>query len=158
MFGQSHNEKFTRRNRIRSRHVHRHPSHRRSRIDPPTTPATNRSESNETEPQALRLSLPSEWLHHGQEVWSNEERLHDPYKILECRMNGTVVIQRENAMVQETYNIRKIVPYRGPSIKNQNHTSYYEDQVRIWSRSEKLSRWCRHEVFIINIVKYFEQV
>ena len=41
-----------------------------------------------------------------------EEKLHGPYPILELRTNGTVRIQRAPHVV-ETFNIRKIVPYKG---------------------------------------------
>ena len=60
-----------------------------------------------------------------------DKRLHGPYRILDCRTKGTVIIQRKNPMVQETYKIRKIVPYRGPSITTliQNQLNYYEQQV-----------------------------
>ena len=59
-----------------------------------------------------------------------KEQLHGPYQILECRTNGTIVIRRENPMVQETYNIRKIIPYKGLSVEDQNHTSYFQLQVQ----------------------------
>ena len=43
-----------------------------------------------------------------------DERLHGPYLIVECRTNGTVRVQRdEEGNIVETYNIRKIVPYKG---------------------------------------------
>ena len=41
-----------------------------------------------------------------------EEKLHGPYRILELRTNGTVRIQRDPHVV-ETFNIRKIFPYKG---------------------------------------------
>ena len=41
-----------------------------------------------------------------------QEKLHGPYPILEIRTNGTVRIQRA-PNVLETFNIRKIVPYKG---------------------------------------------
>ena len=41
-----------------------------------------------------------------------EERLHGPYPILETRTNGTVVVKR-HPWLSETYNIRKIEPYKG---------------------------------------------
>ena len=36
-------------------------------------------------------------------------------------------------MVQETYNIRKLVPYRGPQAQNQNdgYMNFYQQQVQI---------------------------
>ena len=40
-----------------------------------------------------------------------------PYKIKEARTNGTVVVIRnEEGNVLETYNIRKLKPYTGPTI------------------------------------------
>ena len=41
-----------------------------------------------------------------------QEKLHGPYPILELRTNGTVRIQRA-PNVEETFNIRKIVPFKG---------------------------------------------
>ena len=41
-----------------------------------------------------------------------DERLHGPYPILETRTNGTIVVHRDN-LINETYNIRKVEPYRG---------------------------------------------
>ena len=41
-----------------------------------------------------------------------QEKLHGPYRIVEIRTNGTVRIQR-TSNVLETFNIRKIVPYKG---------------------------------------------
>ena len=49
-----------------------------------------------------------------------QEMLHRPYPIVECRTNGTVRVQRGPAgAVIETYNIRKVVPYKGPPLQNQ---------------------------------------
>ena len=46
-----------------------------------------------------------------------EDKLHGPYKIQETRTNGTVVVIRnEEGNVLETYNIRKLQPYKGPPI------------------------------------------
>ena len=56
---------------------------RRSRIDPPTMPTVDRSEFSKTEPQALQLPLPSERLHHGQEVRPDEgQRAKNDYMVL----------------------------------------------------------------------------
>ena len=41
-----------------------------------------------------------------------DERLHGPYPITETRTNGTVVVYRDN-LIYETYNIRKVEPFRG---------------------------------------------
>ena len=41
-----------------------------------------------------------------------EEKLHGPYPIMELRTNGTVRIARAPHVV-ETFNLRKIVPYKG---------------------------------------------
>ena len=41
-----------------------------------------------------------------------QEKLHGPYRIVEIRTNGTVRIQRASNVL-ETFNIRKIVPYKG---------------------------------------------
>ena len=41
-----------------------------------------------------------------------EECLHGPYPILKTRTNGTVVV-KQHPWLFETYNIRKIVPYKG---------------------------------------------
>ena len=41
-----------------------------------------------------------------------EEKLHGPYPILELRTNGTVRLARHPHVV-ETFNLRKIVPYKG---------------------------------------------
>ena len=41
-----------------------------------------------------------------------QEKLHGPYPILKIWTNGTVRIQRA-PNVLETFNIRKIVPYKG---------------------------------------------
>ena len=62
-----------------------------------------------------------------------EERVHGPYQITECRTNGTVQIQRENPMIQETFNIRKLVPYRGPQVQAQNddQMNFFQQQARI---------------------------
>ena len=47
-----------------------------------------------------------------------EDKLHGPYKIQETRTNGTVVVIRnEEGNVLETYNIRKIQPYKGKPIE-----------------------------------------
>ena len=46
-----------------------------------------------------------------------DDRLHDPWKIQETRTNGTVVvIINEEGNVLETYNIRKLQPYKGELI------------------------------------------
>ena len=46
-----------------------------------------------------------------------EDKLHGPYKMQETRTNGTVVVIRnEEGNVLETYNIRKLQPYKGPPI------------------------------------------
>ena len=48
---------------------------------------------------------------------AGEDKLHGPYKIQETRTNGTVVVIRnEEGNVLETYNIRKLQPYKGPPI------------------------------------------
>ena len=60
----------------------------------------------------------------GEYVWvkvydpkKGDDRLHGPYKIQETRTNGTVVVLRnEEGNVLETYNIRKLQPYKGPPI------------------------------------------
>ena len=54
-----------------------------------------------------------------------EERLHGPYQIVETRTNGTVVIDRQtDGYIEETFNIRKIVPHRGPIPENANNSLY----------------------------------
>merc|ERR1712072_417497 len=46
-----------------------------------------------------------------------QERLHGPYPITEVRTNGTVVIKRDNeGYLEETFNIRKLQPYKGPPV------------------------------------------
>ena len=46
-----------------------------------------------------------------------EDKLHGPYKIQETRTSDTVVaIRNEEGNVLETYNIRKLQPYKGPPI------------------------------------------
>ena len=62
-----------------------------------------------------------------------EERLHGPYLIIESITNGRVQIQQEKPMVQEAYNNRKLVPYRGPQAQTQNdgHMNFYQQQVQI---------------------------
>ena len=60
----------------------------------------------------------------GEYVWikvydptKGEDKLHGPYKIQETRTNETVVVVRnEEDNVLETYNIRKLQPYKGPPI------------------------------------------
>ena len=60
----------------------------------------------------------------GDYVWikvcdpaKGDDTLHDPYKIQETRTNGTVVVIRnEEGNVLETYNIRKLEPYKGKPI------------------------------------------
>ena len=48
-----------------------------------------------------------------------QERLHGPYPIVECKTKGTVRVQRgPTVVVIETYNIRKVVPYKGPPLQN----------------------------------------
>ena len=42
-----------------------------------------------------------------------QERLHGPYPIVEIRTNGTVSLQRRPG-ISESYNIRKLRPYKGP--------------------------------------------
>ena len=43
-----------------------------------------------------------------------QERLHGPYCIVETRTNGTVRVQMREPNVNETFNIRKLRPYKGP--------------------------------------------
>ena len=60
----------------------------------------------------------------GDYVWikvydpaKGDDKLHGPYKIQETRTNGTVVVIRnEEGNVLETYNVRKLEPYKGPAI------------------------------------------
>ena len=42
-----------------------------------------------------------------------QEKLHGPYPIVEIRTNGTVSLQRRPG-ISESYNIRKLRPYKGP--------------------------------------------
>ena len=44
-----------------------------------------------------------------------QEKLHGPYPILQVFTNGTVRVKRAE-LIDETYNIRKIVPYKGPAM------------------------------------------
>ena len=44
-----------------------------------------------------------------------QARLHGPYTIVACQTNGTVVVKRDpQGFILETYNIRKLEPYKGP--------------------------------------------
>ena len=60
----------------------------------------------------------------GNHVWikvydpkKGDDKLHGPYKIQETRTNGTVVVvMNELGNILETYNIRKLEPYRGPTV------------------------------------------
>ena len=55
-----------------------------------------------------------------------EPRLHGPYIIVECRTNSTVVVQMDdNGNVYETFNIRKIVPYKGTMVSLYYDTENY---------------------------------
>ena len=50
-----------------------------------------------------------------------QERLHGPYPITEVRTNGTVRIKRDNTgYLEETFNIRKLQPYKGPPVNQIN--------------------------------------
>ena len=63
-----------------------------------------------------------------------EERMHGPYPILECRTNGTVVLQRlKNGLIDEVYNIRKLVPYKEPVRSANTAENFYVKQVNYWS-------------------------
>ena len=42
------------------------------------------------------------------------ERLHGPYRIVETRTNGTVRVRMREPNIDETFNIRKLRPYKGP--------------------------------------------
>ena len=44
-----------------------------------------------------------------------QKKLHGPYPIQQVFTNGTVRVKRAE-LIDETYNIRKIVPYKGPTI------------------------------------------
>ena len=60
--------------------------------------------------------------------------MHGPYPILECRTNGTVVLQRlKNGLIDEVYNIRKLVPYKGPVRIANTAENFYVKQVNHWS-------------------------
>ena len=65
-----------------------------------------------------------------------EERLHGPCPILETRTNGTIVVQQQNdGLIKETYNIRKVVPYKGPRIQPtpvENHMNFFMQQMMKW--------------------------
>ena len=43
-----------------------------------------------------------------------QERLHGPYRIVETRTNGTVRVRMREPNVDDTFNIRKLRPYKGP--------------------------------------------
>ena len=59
-----------------------------------------------------------------------DERLHGPYPIIETKTNGTVVVNRQpDGYVEDTYNIRKLVPYRGPEPNDGNYFNYYFQQI-----------------------------
>ena len=44
-----------------------------------------------------------------------QEKLYGPYPIEQVFTNGTVRVKRAE-LIDETYNIRKIVPYKGPAM------------------------------------------
>lgn len=55
-----------------------------------------------------------------------EPRLHGSYIIVECRTNSTVVVQMDDiGNVYETFNIRKIVPYKRTVVALYNEEENY---------------------------------
>ena len=48
-----------------------------------------------------------------------QERLHGPYRIVETRTNGTVRVRMREPNIDETFNIRKLRPYKGPPAEMQ---------------------------------------
>ena len=43
-----------------------------------------------------------------------QEKLHEPYPIAKTQTNGTVILSMDpNNFIQETFNLRKIVPIKG---------------------------------------------
>ena len=73
----------------------------------------------------------------------SEERMHGPYPILECRTNGTVVLRRlPNGLIDEVYNIRKLVPFKGAVRSTNTAQNFYVSQV------QKLSNQFVRNVFV----------
>ena len=76
----------------------------------------------------------------GEYVWvkvynpvKGADKLHGLYKIQETRTNGTVVVViNEIGNVVETYNIRKLEPYKGPAIDPSKIKSCASRRRSIW--------------------------
>jgi hypothetical protein len=70
-----------------------------------------------------------------------EDRLHGPYKIQETRTNGTVVVIRDKeGNVAETYNIRKLEPYKGPPIIPRMRITNQAEAQRQYFLAERMGR------------------
>ena len=64
-----------------------------------------------------------------------KERLHGPYPILEIRTKGTIIVQQQHdGLIEETYNIRKVVPYKGLRLQPrvEHHENFYMKQILKW--------------------------
>ena len=70
-----------------------------------------------------------------------EPRLHGPHAIVECRTNGTVVVQMDDiGNVYETFNIRRIVPHKGTMVALCNEEANYPIMVK----NEDLGSYYHH--------------
>ena len=93
-----------------------------------------------------------------------QEKLHGPYPIVEIRTNGTVSLQRRPG-ISESFNIRKLRPYKGLDAERRNlirQRNTQEQQYRQFANqqglllpetigpiqniySEQLFRWKAHQ-------------
>ena len=69
-----------------------------------------------------------------------QEKLHGPYPIVEFRTNGTVSLQRRPG-ISESFNIRKLRPYKGPDAERRNlirQRNTQEQQYRQFANQQGL--------------------